>query len=661
MSPTVGRVSRTVGRRGRVVPRIFFCTLSPPTTGAFRVTDPSTTVSAPRSARWLPWLAIAIASLVLLRLAAPFVIAPLIAARISAALDAHVEIDDVDLHLLARKLTVHGITASPRTASASRIEIEALTLHVAARDLFRGLPFLHARASGVVFTLDVDRRWPRPDDDTADTSPSPLRSASVERGRLALVLTPDLPAVDVLTNIDGALVDTSTGRRTTELSTRVSFTATAGEDGSLAVDGLVAPVASAASWSLSFAVDRLDLRPFNPLFQSFFEMDVEQGWLSLRGELNVGLGRMRGRLMPQFHELQLLGRGEERVRHPMAEALFGTMLATADIPIVIDEPAPFEAGFAAQDVERLEPMRLLEAIIGRGLARRLDTLAGYESSVGAVELDFPTGRMSFFDVTLTKTGGTVDTPFVAVERLDIVVEQSAVDSDIPTYKAVTLHRPSLVFVTGEDEASSQLRFDPLWQDKVSVLPYPTDRIVVKGGRVEYRDDTTDPPTSLYAADIDLVVDNLGRARADTIRRAAPLRATARAMDISTLRVEADLSPGAVPIDASVRVHMDPLPLRELNDLLRGRMQVDVSGGTLAVAADVDAFEGRVRGTVSPALPGIAVIGSKEVEFQRPIRELMLERRLRRLDGKSLAVDYTVQESLLRELPSALFFAALRAE
>lgn len=629
------------------------------------VPDRSTSTTIPtnvavRRGRWLWWLAAVAALFVLVRLAAPFVLRPWIESRIATALSARVDVADVELRLLAGELTVRGLDAAPTSESDSRLRVEALTMQAGWRELTGGLPFVHVRASGVDLVVDVNRHWPRPEGDT-NSSAGLLRSVALEQGRLGLVMAPGVPAVDVLTDIHGSLVDTSMGQRSTALSTRISLAATAGDGGSIQVDGIVAPIESAASWSLSFTLDRLDLRSFNPLFQSFFEMDVEQGWLSLQGDLSVGFGRMRGRILPRFDDLQLLGRGEQRVRHPMAEAVFGSMLAAADIPVIIDEPAPFEGGFAVEDVERLEPMRLLEAIIARGFTRRLDTLAGYESSVGRLELDFPSGRMSFFDVALKKTGGALDTPFVSIARLDIVVEQSAVDSEILTYKAITLYQPSLVFVTGENETTSQLRFDPLWQDKVSVLPYPTDRIVVIDGRVEYRDDTTNPPTSLYAADIDLRVDNLGRARVDTVRRAAPLVATARAMDISELRVEADLSPGALPIDVAVRLHLDPLPLRELNDLLLGRMQVDVTGGTLAIAADLDAYEGRVHGTVSLALPGIAVIGSKEVEFERPIREFMLERRLRKLHGKSLGVDFVVEESLLRELPGALFFAALRAE
>lgn len=623
-------------------------------------TDAAPEPAVARRGAWRWWLGAALV-LALLRGIAPLVLAPWIASRIAAGLGGDAEVDDVDLRLFRGEIILHGIAAAPTAgASDSRLWIETLSFRIGLRDLLRGLPFVHGHASGVAVDLDTTRRWPMPERTGGDAADS-LRSLRIDDGRLALVFIPGEPPVEVLSDLRGSVTDTATSRRATSLSTHVELAATTVEGGSLTIDGLLAPVDTATSWSLTFALERLDLRPFNPLFNTFFEMDVEQGWLSLEGELNVGLGRMRGQVLPRFDNLQLLGRGEARVRHPMAEALFGAMLASADVPIIVDEPAPFDGGFAAEDVTRLEPMALLESIILRGFVRRLDTLVGYESSADRIEVDFPAGRLSFYGVTLTKKGGGVETPFVSVPRLDVVVEQSAVDSAIPTYKAITLHQPALVFVTGASAATSQLKFDPLWQEKVSVLPYPTDRIEIRDGTIEYRDDTTSPPTSLYAAHIDLRVDNIGRAREGTTRRAATLVADASVMDISDLHVEAELSPGAIPIDATVRLHLDPLPLRQLDDLLGARLQIDVTGGTLALDTALDAYDGHVQGKVSLALPGIAVIGSKEVDFQRPIREFMLERRLRKLDGRSLRVDYRVQESLLRELPEALLFAALHAE
>lgn len=622
-------------------------------------TDAGPQPAVARRGAWRWWLGAGLV-LALLRGIAPLVLAPWIASRIAAALGADAEVDDVDLRLFRGEILIHGIAATPTAGlSDSRLRIETLSFRVGLRDLLRGLPFVHGHASGVAVDLDTTRRWPMPER-TGGGGAGSLRSLRIDDGRLALIFAAGESPVEVLSDLRGSITDTATSRRATSLSTHVELAATTGDGGSLTIDGLVAPVDAATSWSLTFALKRLDLRPFNPLFHSFFEMDVEQGWLSLEGELNVGLGRMRGQVLPRFDNLELLGDDEVGVRHPMGEALFGAMLASADVPIIVDEPAPFDGGFAVEDVARVEPMALLESIILRGFVRRLDTLAGYESSADRIEVDFPAGRLSFYGVTLSKIGGGVPTPFVSVPQLDIVVEQSAVDSEVLTYKAITLHQPSLVFVTGASAATSQLQFDPLWQDKVSVLPYPTDRIVILGGKVEYRDETTSPPTSLYAADIDLRVENIGRARVGTTRRAASFVAHASVMDISPLDIEAELSPGVVPIDAAVRLQLEPLPLRELNDLLRARLQIDATGGTLAIDTAFDAYRGHVQGTVRLAMPGIAVIGSKEVEFQRPIREFMLERRLRKLDGLALDVDYRVHESLLRELPEALLFAALHA-
>lgn len=625
-------------------------------------TDAEPQPAVVRRGAWRWWLG-ALLVLAVLRGIAPLVLEPWIESRLETALGAHAEVDDVDLRLLWGEIVVEGITATPTADSRSRLRIEQFAVRLGWLDLLRGLPFLHAHATGLDVELDADRRWPMPEraEGTGGSMGASLRSLRLDRGRLAVVMVAGEPPIDVVTDLRGSITDTATSRRATSLSTHVWLEASTSHGGSLAIEGLVSPVDSASSWSLAFVLERLDLRALNPVFHAFFEMDVEQGWLSLEGELNVGRGRMRGQIIPRFDNLELLGQDEVGVRHPMGEALFGAMLASADVPIIIDEPAPFEDGLVVEDVARVEPMALLEAIILRGFVRRLDTLAGYESKVERLEVDFPAGRLSFHGVTLSKKGGGVETPFVSVPRLDIVVEQSAVDSEVLTYKAITLHQPSLVFVTGASAATSQLQFDPLWQDKVSVLPYPTDRIVILGGKVEYRDDTTSPPTSLYAANIDLRVENIGRARVGTARRAASFVAHASVMDISPLDIEAELSPGVVPIDATVRLQLEPLPLRELNDLLRSRLQIDVTGGTLAIDTTFDAYRGHVQGTVRLAMPGIAVIGSKEVEFQRPIREFMLERRLRKLDDRALKVDYRVYESLLRELPEALLSAALHAE
>jgi hypothetical protein len=527
------------------------------------------------------------------------------------------------------------------------------------RDLVRGIVALEGRASGLDVTVDLHRPWPTAREVVAPRS-SRLRSFTVEGGSVGVVMAADAPPILALTDVDVRVRATSE-RRTNTMTTHVSASAKANESGTFTLDASFAPVDPAAGWALRFALERLDLRPLNPLFEQVFEMDVEQGWLSLAGSVTLDLDRLRGRLHPRFEDLEVLGDDERDARHPMAEALLGSMLSGADLPVVIDRPALSAEDSVFDAVANVDPMELLRGVILRGFIRRLDTLAGYESAVGGVALDFPAGRLSFFDITLTRIGGEVARPFISIARMDIVVESRVVEGGV-AYKVITLHEPSLTFVTGHTAEQSQITFDPEWQAKVNVLPYPTDRVEIIDGRVEYRDDTTHPPTSLDITDLHLSAVDLARAQAKggAGRRGAKLRGRGCVMDLSPLAIEVDFTPGEVDLDAAARLRLEPLSLPDLNQLLDGRLGIDVSRGTLALTADLDAHDGRLTGTVTPELRGVRVLGVDETQVRHPLRELLLERRLRKLDGATLTLDYRVRTNVLRELPRALMSAARRA-
>jgi hypothetical protein len=617
-----------------------------------------------RRRRALTWCLAALATLSVARIAAPTILAPLITSRLRAALGVPVSIEGVELGLWAGEITVRGVEAAPGAdASGSTLQIAAATLRWDWAELRRRTLVVDVDLSGVDVTLDARRPWPAVDGAERRgprALPPSLRSVHVVDGAVAVVLTADTPPILELTDLQVSLDETSMGFRTEATTTRLKLRAQTPDGGHLTIDGMVAPVAPAATWSLRFVLDRLDLRRQNPLFQELLEMDVEQGWLSLDGELTVGQGRLRGRVRPRFDELRLLGRGEQKVRHPMVEALFGSMLSGADLPIAFDRSMTDAGDTMLSQISHTDAMALLNQVILGGLIRRLDTLEGLKSSVARLEVDFPAGRLSFFDVTLNRSSGLVDRPFVHIERMDIVVEQTAVDADVLTYKEITLHAPSLTFVAGLTEARSQLSLDPNWQAKVNVLPYPTDKLTILDGRVEYRDVTIDPPTSVFVSDLDLRAGNIGRALVGGKRRGATLEGRARAMGLSQLTLDAMYTPGTIDLDASMRLHLEPLALDQLNDLLRASLKVDVSRGTLGLTADMDVLEGHMRGTVTPELRRIQVLGSQEQEIAHPVRELILERRLQRLDGVPLKLDYHVRNNLLRELPGALLSAAMRA-
>ncbi|HWB81283.1 MAG TPA: hypothetical protein VG755_40250, partial [Nannocystaceae bacterium] len=441
------------------------------------------------SRRWIAAGIIVVAAGVVLRLVLAQLVAPLVRSRLAQALGVDTSVDTIELRLLAGEIVLRGVEAAPQTG-ASSLRIETITLAPGWRKWLHDAPFLDVRASGIALTVDLQQPWPRTYEQL-QRRPM-LRTLDVADGSVALVVGDDTTPVVAFTDLHVQLEDSSHGASTGAMTTHASVRAAAGERGALALDVSFAAGDPSLGVNLRFALEQLDLRGLNPLLLQVFAMDVEQGWFSLHGEITVGLGRVRGRVQPSFAELRLLAPGEASVQHPMAEALLTEMLAGADLPIIVDQPFGAAGPSPFEDLAAVDGVQVLHDVVLRGFIRRLGTLAGYDPRVGRVELDFPHGRLSFFDVALEREGGKLDRPFVAVERLDIVVEETAVEHGTPTYKAITLHRPVLTFVTGTRPELSQLTFDPDWQDKISVLPYPTDRVEIIDGRIEYRDDTTTP-------------------------------------------------------------------------------------------------------------------------------------------------------------------------
>lgn len=611
--------------------------------------------------------------LLVLRLALPSIVAAVIEARLAAALDATVAIDDVDLRLFAGEVTLHGLEVAPLgPASASAARVHTLVVGWRWFDLLEGGMPLDLVADGVALTLDLQarppghdlRRAPRsaeaqePAGDVASDGLGPLRSLVVRDGHLEVLVTPEEAPILTLHIVHAALAEGAWHARGEAMTTRAQLLARAGEGGVLALTGACSPLRPRDAWTLEFALADLDLRPLNPLLERVLEMDAEGGALSLTGDLTASRGRLRGHVLPRFDALVLLDL-EERVRHPMAEAIFSSMLATADLPIEIDRPAAMPRGGLALRLDaalRTDAMELLQRLILGGFARRLNTLVGHDATIGGLELDFPRGLLAFTDVTLRKTGGTADEPFLHVPRLAVRVEPSVVDPAIETFKAIALHRPRLVYIVGRSEAESQRSIDPGWQEKLSMLPYPTDHLEILGGEIEFRDETTRPPSRFVLAGLDLAIDDLARARRRPGARGATLKARALIAGESPLELEAAFSPGEGALDGELRLSLAPMELTALNGLLRSFLGVDVSAGTFGLEAELDARPGRLTGVITPSLADVTVLGVDEDVVGRPLRELLLELRLGRLDGVRVPLDVRGEDELLEKIPRALLSA-----
>ncbi len=587
-------------------------------------------------------------------------------------------IEEVDVQLLRATVVIEGLTLTDRAPrrSTTSLTIARVKAFWGWRQLIFESGGVDVEIDGLDLSVDVQTPWTGLLERSGQGLPlASIRSLQLRDGRVAvrLVDTP-VPIVE-LVDVEVSLRATAFGVGNREsMSSHATLTAVDRGGGRLDLDASFAPLAPGSAWSVEVSAEAIDLRPLTPISRRLFEMDIERGAISAHAQITHTLGRRRGRIDHEFHDLQLLTPGEVETRHPMAEALFSAMLSSSDQPLRIDSTPdtggerapnePLDLSSGLDDATYGDALERITAIIHRGFERRLNTLDGYAVTIDSLEVDYPHNTLSFGNIEVRKIRelGVPEGPaFFSLAKLIVNVEQSIVDREIDTYKAITLVRPHLIFVADTTAERSQLHFDPEWVDKISAMPYPTDSMTIEGGRIEYLDVTGEAPISLGVTELEVRGSGLGRRVDPSAPEPFAVELSANIVRGGTIRSKLHLRPQATPPEGRFELQLSETQLALLNPVSRRYAQIDSSKGSISLDLTATLKDGVARSVIIAKLDNVELLGAGE-QHRRPLRELLVGRRLRTLDGKPIEV--SVPAATLDEfrevVPTALVRAVLDA-
>lgn len=560
-------------------------------------------------------------------------------------------IASVDVHVLAGGVVIEGLSLTDRAPERSSTSLKIAM--VDARWGWRRLLFegggVDVRVDGAEFTVDLRTPWTGLIERGQEGPPlAAIRTLNVRSGYLKAVL-PDTPTPVV------DFVDVTLGFRATafgagddnSMTSRARLVGTDRSGGHLEIDAAFAPLAPWRAWSLDLVVDRIDLRPFTPVFRRIFKMDVEHGALSARARIAQANGHRRGRIDQSFHDLHLYTPGSAEIRYRMAEALFEAILSSADQPLTIDQVAevgdvptelpPLDLSAGLDDAAYGDALERITGIIHGGYERRLNTLSGYVVTIDGLDVDFANNTLVFENIKVQKIGFDDGPAFFTLRALIVDIEQTIIDREVDTFKAVTLLGPRLTFVAGTTPATSQLNFNPEWLDKISAMPFPTDSLTIQDGELEYRDLTGEAPIVLRLVQIDAQ----GRSLARGVDPAAPepltVDVSARLVKGGTLTSRLRLRPRVNPPEGRFELSLSETPLVPLNPVTRRYAQIDSSSGSVKVDISARFGAGTAKSVILARFDDVELLGDGE-RHRRPLRELMIERRLKELNGKPIWVE-----------------------
>ncbi len=565
----------------------------------------------------------------------PLIVEAVIEGRLSKRLEADVEVGDVDLDLLSPGIVVRETTFA--LDERTDVELPEVTVAWSWRSLLQERPTIEVSGPRVrIHIVPGERPEPPP---SSDSNPlSRFESLRVVGGTVNVVLETESRPVDIELS-DLAFELRNTAPRAFEQTTRFELSGRVGERGHFEAEGSMAPVEPQSNWSVEFSVDAIDLVPLNPLWKAMIEMDASQGELSLNGEVSKARGRLRGRIVPEFTSLRLLGAGET-ARHPMGEALFSEMLSGASNAMTFDRRTDEGDSGGLEDLIDTDWEAVVEGVIRRGYQRQLDTLTGYVSSIGGVDVSFAQGRLVLHDVAISRDTGLVQTPFIAVKALEVMFDESVPKPGVESFKHVVLREPVLTFVAHEEEDRRQMQFDPQWPAKVSSLPFQTQDLRVENGTIRFIEHRGEQVEEISIDEVTLDGRQMAKVLSVSGQRGASIEASGLALGATPMNVTVQYEPASQQGNIHFELEVGPLPLAKLNPLARTHAEIDASAGTVALEAMFDNRAGRVAAEVRLDVSDVELIGEDEESIEHPLREFTLGTRIRDLDGKTLRVEFS---------------------
>ena len=234
-----------------------------------------------------------------------------------------------------------------------------------------------------------------------------------------------------------------------------------------------------------------------------------------------------------------------------------------------------------------------------------DTFTG---SVGDVDIMLWRGAYQIEDIFIFKRTGEVEQPFFSAEQVDISVLWSALFNQ-SVVATVVLDTPSLNFVDGASESSSQSGKDENWLYLADQLvPLKMDKLTIKNGAVRFLNPNAGIDVSLHHLNATAV--NLVNSRDLSKNLVATLKAEGKTTQQGTLTVNASLNPSTRLPTFDINLQANDVAMVNFKNVLDTYAPFDLEAGHLEMAMELASDNGKLVGYAKPILHNVEVFSWK---------------------------------------------------
>lgn len=248
------------------------------------------------------------------------------------------------------------------------------------------------------------------------------------------------------------------------------------------------------------------------------------------------------------------------------------------------------------------------------LNRQLADMGEYRGHIEDVDLAWWRGAYRLEGVTIVKTGDRVPAPLLGAPAIDLAVSWRALWQDQALVARVRFEQPHVTFVDGGDQAgATQAGAGTDWRAQLErLLPITLNEVVVRDGRLEFRNFHSEPPVHLQATALNARVTNLtNTASAAGGTRVAQFNARAKVLGQADLQSSAAFDPLGDLHDFDFRLKVTGMALPRLNNFARAYANLDIAEGSGDLIIEASARDGQLDGYIKPLLKNVDIFTWKQ--------------------------------------------------
>ncbi len=247
---------------------------------------------------------------------------------------------------------------------------------------------------------------------------------------------------------------------------------------------------------------------------------------------------------------------------------------------------------------------VLERVINDRLAKMDD----YRGRISDVDLALIRGAYQVEGLRVQKRGGKVPAPLFAAREIDLSVQWGALfQGEIVAEIDILGAELNFVDAPTPERRQREVKTED-WRKLVNdLVPLRINRLAVRDGEVHFRNFSTDPPADIYLHNLSLEALDLSNTRERSASLPSTVRVRGDAMKDAPFKLDGKLNALKNPMDFDVNLEVKDLPLAEMNDFFRSYAAVDIERGTMSLALELAAKDGKLAGYVKPVLKDMEVV------------------------------------------------------